>query len=457
MQSPKVISYLKTFSENDWKSFVSYAKSVYAASSSQAQVISYYKSNKSRLNRPDWDRLKLLDSIKPRLTAHALSNVLVKLKTAIDGYFVYSEVMNNEFQSRNLLMQSYAKRGLKKDFFKLKADMNNSINEAPISLWDDFYKLQIEHLTYFENMTNTVADSRKILEGTIFSINSFYDKLASFYELELVNREVTIKENWSEENPKLKPHHSTDEISHICTQLISLKRNRDRKSYNFLLNILENEQSKFSKSIKYAILIHLTSYLNHQIKIGDLHLNKELLSLYKGGIDSGLLINNGRIPSRRFYNILNLACGSKAFDWAEDFVEQYAQLVDPSSEQETKILAKSEINFKKGNYDWVIDKLVTIKYRNFDHELKARWLLICSEFELNRDNIPFIEDRVRSMNYYLKRNEKNMDVFAYEGVKNLCKFLVKLAKPNDPALIENEIIETEYLVYRGWLLSKLKK
>ncbi|MGK0316179.1 MAG: hypothetical protein ACI86M_002412 [Saprospiraceae bacterium] len=455
MQSPKVISYLRTFSDNDWKSYVSYAKSVYNASSSQAQVISYYKTNKSRLSKPDWDRLKLLNSIKPSLTPHALSNVLVKLTTAIEGYFVYSEVQSNEFQSRNLLMQSYAKRGLKKDFFKLKDDMNNSINEAPISLWDDFYKLQIEHLTYFENMTNTVTDSRIILEGAIFSINNFYDKLASFYELELVNREITIKEDWSEENSKLKPHHSTDEISEICTRLISLKRETDQENYDYLKRILENDN--FSRGIKYAVLIHLTSYLNHQIKIGDLHLSNELLNLYKRGIDSGLLINNGKIPSRRFYNILNLACGSGAFDWAEDFVENHAQLVDSSSEEETKILAKSEINFKKGNYDFVIDKLVTIKYRNFDHELKARWLLICSEFELNRDNIPFIEDRVRSMNYYLMRNEKNMDVFAFEGVKNLCKFLVKLAKPNDPAMLENEIIETEYLVYRGWLLSKLKK
>ena len=455
MQSPKVISYLKTFSDKDWKSYTSYAKSLYTGSSSQAQVISYYKSNKSRLHKPDWDRQKLLESIKPKFTAHALSNVLVKLTSAIEGYFIYTEAFSNELQSSNLLMQSHAKRGLKKEFFKLKSDVNKSRENNSVGLWDDLYNLEIEHLTYFENMTNTVTDSRKVLEGAIASINDLYDKLVSFYELEIVNREVSINEDWEEVISTLKPHQSASSINDICIRLISLKKNRDNESYEYLSSLLENESDSVSRGIQYAILIHLTSYLNHKIKIGELHLSKDLLELYKRGIDSGILINNGVIPSRRFYNILNQACGSGAFDWADHFVDNYAHLVDATKVHETKLLAKAEINFKKGNYDWVIDNLVTIKYKNFDHELKARWLLICSEFELNRDNVLFLEDRVRSMNYYLIRNKKNMDVFAFEGVKNLCKFLVKLAKPNDSGLLRQEIIDTKYLVYRGWLLSKL--
>jgi len=457
MQEPKAITYLKTFSDRDWKAYSSYAKSLYETTSSQAQVISYYKKKKRSLSKPDWDKAKLLDSIKPNLTAHALSNVLVKLSITIEDYFIHRESRSNELYKKALLLKSYAKRGLKNEFDKLKPSLQEFEKSKPISLWDEFYNLEIEHLSYYENMTDSVEESKAVLEKVFSLINTFYENLVSFYKVELVNREVSINEDWSEVKTKIKAINDKNHVTEICQKLMSLKEYREEDDYRYLRKYIDSEKHVFSKDINYAILIHLTSYLNHQIKLGRTNLSRELLELYKAGIDSGLLIVNGRIPTRRFYNILNLACGNDAYDWAEEFVEKYAILVDANIEIETKLLAKAEINFKKGNYEAVIEELVSTKYKNFDQELKARWLLICSEFELNRDNILFIEDRVRSMSYYLKRNEKNMDTFSYEGIRNLCKFLLKLTKPFDSKQLQIEISKTKYLVYRQWLLSKLIK
>jgi len=457
MHTPKLIIYLRTFSKQDWKDYTSFAKSVYGDESSQAQVITFYKKKSQFLHQLEWGRDRLLSKISPTITAHALANVFVKLTTVVEQYFIWQETKTNNNLADILLLENLAKRSLKKEFFKLKEDFIDRKKDGQIGLWDDFYQLRVEHLTYVENMTADVNYSRSVLDSILDLSGSFYDDMLSFYKVELTNREVTLLEDWSKEREKIKDSNTNNAVSELSRKLISLKKDRKHDEYLDLKDILLNKNNKYSKEITYTLLIHLTSYLNNRIKSGNVKYSKELLSLYIMGLDSGLLINNGSIPALRFSNILNIACGLKEYAWAEEFVDNYVLQVDSPNIEETRSLAKAEINFKKGDFPKVISDLVTTKYKNFDQELKARWLLICSEFELNRDNVIFIEDRVRSMRYYLKRNQKKVDIFAFNGLMNLCNFLVKLCKPFDKFILQNEIKEAEYLIFRNWLLTKVKE
>ena len=237
--------------------------------------------------------------------------------------------------------------------------------------------------------------------------------------------------------------------------MICLKYTRDEKYYHSLKQILLEEH--ISQDLAYAIMIHTTSYLNISIVQGKKNLTSELLEMYYYGIDENILFPNGNIPLIRYINIILFACGMKEIEWAYTFVANHSKNVGRELESSAQRLGHAHIEFSKENFDEAITMLRAVKFKDFDFEIRARWLLLASNYELNKDNIDIVEYHINSFIYFVRRNKNIMTTLGSESLLKSASVLMKIAKSKDPQKALEEVKKESHLLYRKWLTQKVEE
>lgn len=456
MKENKLGTYLTSFTEKDWPAYTKYYKSLYGLNSDYQLIMTYIKSHKSQYDPSYMDTEYLRKKIRPSASKQVFAKVITNLCKYIEQYMTWAEVESDVMMKDTLLLQALGKRGLTKQFYKHKEKSKTKREELPKGLWQNYHAFMAEYLLYYCNMTTDIKVSKVALENSFLNLDKFNSVIYGYINVEMHNRTVLLKEDWSSLLSTKK-----DVINYlnfpesIFDNLIQLKYTKSKKYYNLLKVKLQNEQ--LSTNISYTIIIHLTSYLNGSIVRGENTLGLELLNLYKYGIDKNILFPNGRIPILRYINILLLACGVKEFKWATIFVKTYSKLVGKELESSAINLGKAHIEFNLKKFENVIILLRDNKYRDFEFEIRAKWLILSSNYEINKLNFESVQYYVNSFIYYVKRNKhKTTSQGAISYLKS-AKFLLQVAISNNPEQIFNNIKKESHLLYRKWLLEKIKE
>ncbi|MDF1694751.1 MAG: hypothetical protein P1U56_02915 [Saprospiraceae bacterium] len=446
--------YLTSFTNEDWSLFHKFSKSRYSENSDFQAVINYIKKHKSRIDAKKMDTEYLRKKIRPTYSKHVFSNVISGLCKHIEAYFRWSEMESDPMMKDTLLLQALGKRGLTKQFFKQKEKAKERRSNLPIGLWEGYHEFMAEYLLYYCNMTSDSAMSKVSLKNGFISLKEFQIKQWHYFIIEMNNRQLLLKEDWGKNLELFKKEYTfKHNLSDIFDHLIEMKNSKSEKSYLFLIEKIKGDE--ISTNLKYTILIHLRSYLSHLIVKGRLDVTTNLLELQKFGLDEGILFPNGRIPLIRFTNILNTASSLKEYKWANDFVSKYSHLVINQNSNETKSLGFAQIEFSKKNYSEVINLLFGFKFKNIEFELRAKWLLLSSNYEINNDNYSVIESNVKAFRYFLNKNRLKITELSFLSYLNCSKLLIEIARHTDKDLIISKIKNEKNLIYRGWLLKKI--
>lgn len=454
MKENKLGAYLTSFTDKDWAAYHKFSKSLYSESSDFQLVINYIKKHKSRHDSNYMDGEYLRKKIRPNANKQVFANVISNLCKHIERYLIWAEVENDPMMKDTLLLQAIGKRGLTEQFHKQKQKAKLKRDKMPIGLWHHYHGFMAEYLHYYCNITTNISTGKHSLKKAFDEIKKFTSPLLHYLVLEMHNRVELLKENWDTQIQEFKGRYKLPhELTIIIGHLIKLKAEKSELSYKFLIKEVEN--SVLSQEIRFSIIIHLLSFITYNRIIGNNSYQQDMIELQDYGLRNNILFPSGKIPAARFINIVHRACGVKEYIWAKEFIINYSGLVPNETKKSIQTLGLAQIESSKGNYGTVLQLLSNNRYKIFEQEMRAKWLILSSSYELNKDNYNTIEYSVNNFKYFIKKNKQNTTDITYKSLLNTAKHLMNIAKGKDFQKVENYIKNEKNIFFRKWLLEKI--
>jgi hypothetical protein len=182
----------------------------------------------------------------------------------------------------------------------------------------------------------------------------------------------------------------------------------------------------------------------------------QVFEIYREGLDNQVFIENGALSRFTYNNIANAGLGLKAFDWVEEFLTKYKDLLEPRHRESAYLFNLASLHFRKPDYGRALELLTQAEFYDVLHNLDARRMLLRIYFDLGE--LTALDSLLDSFTIFLRRHK---DVgYLRQNYLNLIRLTKKLRQI--PAgghaareRLRREIEETKGLAEREWLLGKV--
>lgn len=143
-----------------------------------------------------------------------------------------------------------------------------------------------------------------------------------------------------------------------------------------------------------------------KINTGSDSANQLAFYLLRSGMESGLLVKDGRMSGSIFFNITMISIKVNHLDWAESIHKSYRDSLSPSDYMTYYYYSRATLLMAKGQMEKAQDNL-----RKFDHQvasvhiqLQARILEVRLDFELNQREL--LTSHLNSLSVFLSRHKE---------------------------------------------------
>lgn len=201
----------------------------------------------------------------------------------------------------------------------------------------------------------------------------------------------------------------------------------------------------------------LLSFTVRRVNKGDLSFQEETLDVYKEALKKETIIQNGKITPTTFNNIVFFALRTGDYDWAEEFVQEYKEILDEKDRSNSVALSSARIQFYRKNYGKVIELLQEVEMNSVVYNLSSKTILLLSYYEL--DEFDALDSFINSFRVYLNR-ERAISTRKKGTYKNLLKYVTKLINlrigdKSGLRKLKEELQETTGVGSKPWLLEKI--
>lgn len=198
------------------------------------------------------------------------------------------------------------------------------------------------------------------------------------------------------------------------------------------------------------IYLFAINYCARKIRQGREAYVEEALQLYRRGIESHILIEEGILSPWAFTNVVKLSLRMKQYDYIEGFIEKYARLLPEAFRDNALHYNLAELFYYTGRYDEAQEQLNQVAYSDLNYYLGARVMLAKIYYETDAEE-PLLA-LIASFTIFLKRNKQLSNDLKHTYL-NFCQLLFQIIrrKPSRLKHIHNRIQSTELLTDRSWL------
>jgi hypothetical protein len=456
MKENKLGLLLSSFKDEDWSAYHKFSKSRYGDETDHQKVMEYIKKHKSRYDPNRMDTEYLRNKIRPDAKSIVFSNVISQLCKHIEAYFIWAEVMEDTMMEDTLLLKAYARRGLTNQFHKLKKKAKKNRDKQPLGLWNNYHVFMGKYLEYYNRMTTSVAGSKSVLESCNQAIIDFSNVLQEYLGVEMHSREIILAEkfvsNFKNLSPQLK--FKSKNLTSLFHYYKKLKENRDWDSYAVLKQ--ELYEGDLSKELQFTSITYLGSFLKWKNLNNDEKAGHELVQLYNYGLNKDILFPNRIIPLDSFAIIITIGSNTGNPEWSENFINNYSHLVSDKNSEQIRNYGHAHLSYTKRNFQNTIEILRSKRFNDFNLELKAKWLLISSLYELNPNDIEIFKYYTNSLISYIKRNSEKSTIDGNKAFLTSLNYLSKLVLKKNLGDLEDKIINEKKMVHKRWFLEKIK-
>jgi len=451
-----LIQLLALFDRADWTQFNKYVKGQHSSGTIHSLIVEDLQKHINTQEAINNSTLAAALKTKHGLPqdTRTIVNVLTQLTKTVESYMVQSHLEKNPPHKSAILAAALADRGAKDLFYKFSKTQENQHTD---DLWQHYYSMAMYFNSYFGGFHDTYDSSKLALQSLSTELATFYSELSHFISLEMINREQVLQEDWQQSIIQLTtPNEITTPKTTTFKQLEELRLKGSRRSFDYLTKYLQQSESK-KTVVNEIILVHLLSFINRQEKAGNHEYTKELLALYTWGVTSGTYLNKGIMSPRRYLNIVNTACALDQLTWCQSFIKEYSNLLDNKLKDQAIIVASSSLAFSRGEFADTLAALQKYRFKDFDLELRARILRLQCKFELDCQNIHYLQDEFNSMKYFIKRNTSQVSEATTKGILTLIKYLSAIARRKGSPTMTASIANEKYLMNKRWLLQQVEK
>lgn len=455
MRESQFIQLLKTLDKKEQLAFKNYVKGLYSKKKKIIQLLEYVlKFNPSFTS----EKLKRNYINNHVFTTDAfldknLSNLNSGLKIYLEEFLRWQKIQHKteNFEKGKLMLDIYKERRLDKIFHKEVDKIIKKIERSPLDVWHNYHLMHLNYEKFFYTPTQKLKVSDEELTKTKYYLELFYRNAYIKLTTEESLRKLVLKDALPVKNSYSQTPDSFYDSYQLLQDLFS---NSTNLSYDKIKEKVFQNLENLDEENQLVTTIYLLQYAINQIKTGNLNFVTEIFELYKHLVESKLLFIDGYISHTDFNNIVEVSCKSGEHEWGKMFIENYVDYLADFHKEETIKIGQAIIHFEEENFVGVVAKLNEVSFSIIDHALRARWLLLCSLFEL-KDTSYSIEAFANAFEQFLRR-EKTLNDTTIRGSLNLIKIIRKMLKNRDKAKLLTEVQQTTPLFYKAWLLKKLK-
>ena len=389
------------------------------------------------------------------------------LNKLIEQFLIYQNATREKLDQQLALLEEYRHLGLKKHFNQVLHAAGQELKKyqhRDIHYHEQAFAIELEryeflskqqrdeekNLQLLSNKLDVLFLSRKLKESCLMLAHQAVAKQQ--YDFGLLNMILP----YIERTPELLKITSVG-LYYYYYQASTNEAESEHYYTLFKELFIEKAGSSLEQEEIQDLYTFSLNYCVRRINIGDGgHYQRELFDWYLFGLDSSLLMDDGQLSPFRFTNIIKLALRIGKIKWAEAFIKEARELLDPTHRSMYVHNAYCMLFFAKGHYEETLKHLQRVEYKDLFIALDSKVLLIKVYYHL--EEYEALENFTASVKKFLQRK----DILAYhrelyKGFLRMVQKLIKLA-PFDQTgrqKLKTEIEQNSRLLERNWLLEQL--
>ncbi len=249
------------------------------------------------------------------------------------------------------------------------------------------------------------------------------------------------------------------------TILMSMREEHNPIHYQGLKALLSGELTRLSPLEKQDLYTFANNYCIRRINRGDEDYQKELFELYQQGLDNQLLLSNGLMDEFSYKNICTLACTLEEFEWTQQFLEKYKELLPEHRRENAYNYNLAYLYYRKKQYQKVPLILQRVQFVDVKYNLNTYFLLLRTYHDQGETDAML--NLIESFRIYVIRNKK-MTTEQKKGHTNFLRFAKRLTNLREQedfmprqelqkrfASLRKQVEETDNVINRMWLLQEM--
>lgn len=396
-----------------------------------------------------------------------LRQVMYFLLKATEDYLVFAELSKNKVDHQLILTRIYRKRKLEKPFNQAQREGLKMLEDQPLRndtyYLNSFFFAQSE----YEHRMIISQSGPVYLQETADALEKWFieerlriskDMIAHHQIFQKINYDHGLLDealNYAERTGML------DEPA-IAVYYFAYKAftNPSEEAYfeNFE-KLIQSQSFRFQASEIRTLYLAALNYCVPKVNQGRQDFYRKAYELYKKGVESGILMENGELSRYTFLNTVSSALKIQEFEWAELFISQFNALLEEKHRIGTVNFSLSRLYFEKGDYNNAQHFLTQFEYDDMLQNIVAKTMLLKIYFETNEFDA--FESLLESLRTYLQRKEA-LDTTRKTSYKNMISLMKKLLQLNIFSRAQKEtfrelVLKTNPLAERDWFLRQLDR
>ena len=362
-----------------------------------------------------------------------------------------------------LLAASLRRRGLAKPFTQHITWLEKTLDEQPLRDVR-FYELKSRLLWEWHEYESTenAASSQYLLAASRSADVAFLAQ-----KLRLICLVAAHKSVWSADFQLIGEQEvvqfsekyfaaSEPVIAIYLHCLRTLRYPEDESNFQNFKKMLLESSAIFQAEETRSLFLWAFNFCVRRLNAGERRYFQEILDLYKVGLSTGVLLENGVLTAYTFSNAVVAGLQTGDHEWVNYFIENYKNKLEKQHRESATSFNLARLEFARQRFHEVLELLQKTNYRDPLLNLAAKTLLLKTWFELKETDI--LHSHLDAMRNFIHRKR----VLGYHRTNylNIVKFAEKLLTINfldtqEVEKLRTAITKEETLTEREWLLSKV--
>ena len=457
MKQSKLVQILKRLTKVELSVLDRHLKCLHVASSDNYRIFKALQ--KGILKSPDKLDLK---SIKKThfldMSDKSFSNMLSRVNGIVEDWMVSYDVLQSAYEKELQLVRSYNQRGLYKQATQLYRKLEKRWTaESKLDLNHYKYLAQLYHLQYYSDNPIKYVEGGILLEKLVnASVNRFVEQ-GQFYQIEMVNWGRIKKYDYSALIllfEKLKSVISSTSISEAGASLFRALQDDDLPALELISASLIQGEFKAETELHSLIGFYCLNCARRLWRKGIISESDLISDLYDYCLETGILLQNGKIPRVRFFNIIGSLGTIRSYDYMTEFIERWISYVETSHTDSVFALAMAENCFIHQDYDRILSYVRDVTYEDIDSRSRAMCYTCVAMYEDKDFDDASLYTQIHNNRRFLRRHQDELSNAAYEGRFNFLTVLMLLSKRRYTSM-DIDLKVYEHLHYRTWIKTHL--
>lgn len=218
---------------------------------------------------------------------------------------------------------------------------------------------------------------------------------------------------------------------------------------------LESQNAALPTEERRTFLLLAVNYCIRQLNTGDARYIREVFDLYRVGLETGVLLENGKLGRFAYKNIVAAGLKVQEFSWVEDFIGRYEPFLEEKHRAANRDYNLAKLYFTKKDYRRAMPLLAQVGESDLLLNLDSRVMLLKMYYETGEWDA--LDALLASFRVLLLRKKKVIG-YHQSHYLNTLRYIQKLTRVNlnDKTAIvafRAEVEGNKAVIEKDWLLS----